>query len=476
VDALPLLLAIRDRNCLIVGGGSVAARKIETLLKAGGKVSVVATKLHPQLQQLLTHNKITHLGATFKPEWLDGVCLVIAATDDADENRRVFEHANNRNIPVNVVDQPELCTVTFPAIIDRSPLLIAVSSNGRAPVLARMLREKLESWIPAGYARLAEVAGQFRHELKKHLPSIQSRRTFWESVFGGAVHRTLMNTSVAGGIDMLRQHLQRHADELSKLQGEVYLVGAGPGDPDLMTFKALRLMQIADVILYDSLIPESILSLARRDADKIFVGKRAQSHSKVQSEINALMLEHARAGKRVCRLKGGDPFMFGRGGEELETLVAAGIPFQVVPGITAAAGCAAYAGIPLTHRDYSQAVIFVTGHLKRDGELQLNGVDWPNLVRPNQTVVFYMGFKTLALISTELQRHGLPSDTPAAIVEHGTCPDQRVVIGSIATLPQQATAENISTPALIIVGHVVKLRAKLNSQLQVSSNVLKDSL
>ncbi|HEY3488357.1 MAG TPA: siroheme synthase CysG, partial [Gammaproteobacteria bacterium] len=423
----------------------------------------VTPELHPQVKELVATGRITHNAATFSPELLADKILVIAATDDRDVNRTVYAAAQGRNIPVNVVDQPELCSVIFPAIIDRSPLLIAISSNGRAPVLVRKLREKLESLIPSGYSRLAEIAGQFRHELKKRLPSLRARRIFWESVFHGPTETRLLSAADKEGIDILRGHLQQNQTDLENPQGEVYLVGAGPGDPELMTFRALRLLQRADVVLYDRLVPHEILEMARRDTEKIYVGKRSEEHGKVQSEINELMLKYARAGKRVCRLKGGDPFIFGRGGEELEVLVAAGIPFQVVPGITAASGCAAYAGIPLTHRDHAHACILVTGHLKQDGELALDGrLEWSNLTRPNQTVVFYMGFKTLHLVSKQLIAAGLPPDTPAAIIENGTRAKQRVVTGTIASLPQQGETAGIDTPALIIVGHVVKLRDRLN--------------
>ncbi|HEX5055913.1 MAG TPA: siroheme synthase CysG [Gammaproteobacteria bacterium] len=462
MDLLPLFLKLRDRECLVVGGGTVALRKIELLLEAGAAVSVVAPELHPGVRNLVDIKRIRQLADKFTQEMLEHKALVIAATDDAGVNHLVSELATARNIPVNVVDRPELCSVIFPAIVDRSPLLIAVGSNGSAPVLARKLRQKLESWIPAGYARLAALGGRFRQELKQQLPALDARRRFWESVFGGRVENWLLDASEEQGLAILRRHLEKTRSGLETAQGEVYLVGAGPGDPDLLSFKALRLLQQADIVLHDYLVPDEILALARRDAEKIYVGKRCKIHSTVQSEINALMVEYARAGKRVCRLKGGDPFIFGRGGEELETLAEAGIPFQVVPGITAASGCAAYAGIPLTHRDHAQSLLFVTGHLKREGEFVLDGLDWPALVRPNQTVVFYMGFKTLPLISRQLQAHGMAADMPAAIVEHGTRPEQRVLSGTIGTLPQIAEAAHIDTPALIIVGHVVTLRNKLD--------------
>ncbi len=465
MDTLPIFLRLQGRQCLIIGGGNVALRKIELLRRAGAHITIVAPTLHPALQQLLEQNpdSMQHLKETFQTTQLDNKVLVIAATDDMATNRDVHKHAMSRNIPVNVVDQPELCSFIFPSIVDRSPIIIATSSGGRAPVLARLLRAKLESIIPASYGKLARIAGNFRDELKQHLPSITARRYFWESIFNGPASDKIISASDDNeGREILVQQLAESTDALKSPIGEAYIVGAGPGDPDLLTFRALRLMQQADVILYDRLVSPAVLDLVRRDADKIYVGKRHDHHEKTQTEINQLLIDIARDGKRVCRLKGGDPFIFGRGGEEIEALAAANINFQVVPGITAALGCAAYAGIPLTHRDYSQSCIFVTGHLKNN-ELALQGdLSWAALAQSNQTIIFYMGLKNLPLISKHLQNNGMPATTPAAIIENGTAEQQRVISAEITNLYEQATAADIKAPALIIIGKVVSLQKKLS--------------
>jgi uroporphyrin-III C-methyltransferase/precorrin-2 dehydrogenase/sirohydrochlorin ferrochelatase len=354
---------------------------------------------------------------------------------------------------VNVVDNPALCTFIMPAILDRSPLLVAISSGGASPVLARILRGKLEATIPQGYGRLAAFAGRFRNTVKASIADPAKRRAFWEDVLEGAIAEKVLAGDEAAAEAML------HGLLLGGTQptGEVYLVGAGPGDPDLLTLRALRLMQKADVVLYDNLVSESIVAMTRRDATRIFVGKQRAAHTMPQEEINELLVRFAREGKRVLRLKGGDPFIFGRGGEEIETLAGHGIPFQVVPGITAASGVAAYAGIPLTHRDHAQSCTFVTGHLK-DGSMNL---DWDALARPNQTVVVYMGLHGLEMLCAKLIEHGLPDSTPAAIVQQATTQNQRVVTGTLATLPGLAQEEKLQPPTLIIVGGVVALREKL---------------
>ncbi|MNZ78875.1 Siroheme synthase [compost metagenome] len=380
--------------------------------------------------------------------------LVIAATDDEPLNARVSRDAHARGVPVNVVDAPALCSVIFPAIVDRSPLIVAVSSGGDAPVLARLLRAKLETWIPATYGQLAGLASRFRDAVKQRLPELQQRRIFWEDVFQGPIAERVLSGRPAEAERLLSEKLEAGQVEA---RGEVYLVGAGPGDPDLLTFRALRLMQQADVVLYDRLVAPAILDLCRRDADRLYVGKRRADHAVPQDEINRLLVELASQGKRVLRLKGGDPFIFGRGGEEIDELAANGIPFQVVPGITAASGCAAYAGIPLTHRDYAQSVRFVTGHLK-DGTSDL---PWADLVAPGQTLVFYMGLVGLPVICNELIRHGRAAETPAALVQQGTTVHQRVFTGTLANLPQLVAEHEVHAPTLVIVGEVVQLRDKL---------------
>ena len=454
MDFLPVFLQIRDQSCLVVGGGAVAARKVELLLQAGGRVTVVAPELGEALQSLYQAGRIGYRSAAFSPADLEGCLLVIAATDDPAVNRRVSELCQARAIPVNVVERPELCSFIMPAIIDREPVLIAVSTGGSSPVLARLLRGRLESLIPAAYGRLAALVAGFRERVKQRIPALQ-RRVFWEQVLQGPIAELVLSGREGAAREALTEALERGGEPPPT--GEVYLVGAGPGDPDLLTFRALRLMQQADVVLYDRLVNPAILELTRRDAERIYVGKARDRHTLRQEETNALLAGLAKQGKRVLRLKGGDPFIFGRGGEEIQTLAGEGIPFQVVPGITAASGCAAYAGIPLTHRDYAQSCVFVTRNLK-DGSVDLN---WESLVQPHQTVVIYMGLHGIELICAELIAHGLPPDFPAALIEQGTTPRQRVHVATLTTLPERVRAAGARAPTLIIVGEVVKLHQDL---------------
>jgi uroporphyrin-III C-methyltransferase/precorrin-2 dehydrogenase/sirohydrochlorin ferrochelatase len=380
----------------------------------------------------------------------------VAATDDADVNRTISELAQQKNLPVNVVDQPELCTFVVPSIIDRSPVQVAVSTGGASPVLARLLRTRLETMIPAAYGRLASLMDEFRDKVKAHFPDGDKRRRFWETVIQGPIAEMVFT----GKEEAAREAMHNAVDEGVKLKpefGEVYLVGAGPGDPDLLTFRALRLLQQAEVIVYDRLVSEEILDLARRDADLVYVGKERDKHTLPQEDINQMLVRIAKKGKRVLRLKGGDPFIFGRGGEEIETLMEEGIPFQVVPGITAASGAASYAGIPLTHRDYAQSALFVTGHLK-DGSMDLN---WDALVQPNQTVIVYMGLLGVKSLCKKLIEHGMAPDKPIALIQQATTANQRVFIADLQSMPETVDKEDIKPPTLIIVGDVVKLHEKL---------------
>ncbi|MBO3274183.1 siroheme synthase CysG [Pseudomonas schmalbachii] len=454
MDYLPLFHNLRGRRALLVGGGEVALRKARLLNDAGALLRVVAPEVHPELRELVEQGQGELCERGYTEGDLVDCMLVIAATDDEPLNARVSRDAHARGVPVNVVDAPALCSVIFPAIVDRSPLIVAVSSGGDAPVLARLLRAKLETWIPATYGQLAGLASRFRDAVKQRLPELQQRRIFWEDVFQGPIAERVLSGRPAEAERLLSEKLEAGQAEA---RGEVYLVGAGPGDPDLLTFRALRLMQQADVVLYDRLVAPAILDLCRRDADRLYVGKRRADHSVPQDEINRLLVELASQGKRVLRLKGGDPFIFGRGGEEIDELAANGIPFQVVPGITAASGCAAYAGIPLTHRDYAQSVRFVTGHLK-DGTSDL---PWADLVAPGQTLVFYMGLVGLPVICEQLIRHGRAAETPAALVQQGTTVHQRVFTGTLANLPQLVAEHEVHAPTLVIVGEVVQLRDKL---------------
>lgn len=448
-------MKISQRPCIVIGGGEVAARKVQMLLKANAAVTVVSPALHHELQDLLDAQKITHLLANFEQSQIQGATLVVAATDDEAVNMAVSEAAKAQNIPVNVVDAPALCTFTMGSIIERDPIVIAISSEGNAPVLARHIRAKIEAMLPATYGRIAAIAGEFREQVKQKFASTQQRRIFWERILNGPVVERVL----AGQEDAARRLLTSEISnaQANQAHGEVYLVGGGPGDPDLLTFRALRLMQQCDVCVYDKLVSPEVLNLVRRDAELIYVGKARDQHTMPQEEINALLANLAKQGKRVLRLKGGDPFVFGRGGEEIETLMAQGVPFQVVPGITAACGVSSYAGIPLTHRDYAQTCIFTTGHLK-DGTVAL---DWDLLARPNQTVVIYMGLVGLDAICQQLIHHGMPVNTPAAIVQQGTTPKQKVVSGELSQLYHLAQAAQLKPPCLIIVGQVVKLREKL---------------
>jgi uroporphyrin-III C-methyltransferase/precorrin-2 dehydrogenase/sirohydrochlorin ferrochelatase len=455
MNFLPVFLDIKNKTCLVVGGGEVAARKTMMLLQAGAHVSVVSPELNSALNEYRTQGKINYHPGIFHPDLLQNITLVIAATDDRDTNRQVSAAAQQRQIPVNVVDNPDLCTFIMPSIVDRSPLLIAISSGGQSPVLARLLRAQLETMIPAAYGRLATMAGKFRARVKQHFTHPEKRRIFWEKTLQGRFSEMVLAGKDQVAQDYLLQSLQQDKDEPP--HGEVYLVGAGPGNPDLLTFRAMRLMQQADVVVYDRLVSPAILDMVRRDAERIYAGKERNRHTLQQESINQLLVRLAQEGKRVLRLKGGDPFIFGRGGEEIETLAAHRIPFQVVPGITAASGVAAYAGIPLTHRDYAQSCIFVTGHLKNNSI----DLDWPHLARPNQTIVIYMGLLGLTELCRQLIAHGLPDSTPAAIIQQGTTQKQRIVTGTLQTLPDLAEAAHLIPPTLIIVGQVVKLHQNL---------------
>ncbi|HEU4707790.1 MAG TPA: siroheme synthase CysG [Methylophilaceae bacterium] len=456
MNTFPVFLKLEGRPCAVVGGGEVASRKVTLLLKAGADVTVISPELCTALAPLVEQGRLRHVHARFEAGQLDSAALVIAATDDAAVNGAVAEAAKQRNVPVNVVDAPELCTFIMPSIVDRSPIVIAVSSGGVAPVLARLVRARIETLIPASYGRLAALAADFRERVKQRFATTQQRRIFWEEVFQGPIAEQVMSGQEAAARRHLEATLQSDAAELQR--GEVYLVGGGPGDPDLLTFRALRLMQQADVCVYDKLVSKEVMELVRRDAELVYVGKERDKHTLPQEDINQLLVRLAKEGKRVLRLKGGDPFIFGRGGEEIETLMQHGIPFQVVPGISAANGVSAYAGIPLTHRDFAQSCIFTTGHLK-DGTVDL---DWPALVRPKQTVVIYMGLVGLADICRQLIAHGLPAETPAAVVQQGTTPRQRVVAATLETLADKVAAAEMKPPCLTIVGEVVTLREKLD--------------
>ena len=453
----PLYLDIHKQPCLVVGGGNIALRKVSRLLSANARVKVVARTLCDGLREKLVAGEISYIESDYQESHLDGMILVIAATSDTAVNIQVSLQAKQKRIPVNVVDNPQLCSFIMPSVINRDPVQIAISTGSASPILARLLRARLETMIPSAYGKLAALMKSFRDKVREHIPDIQKRRRFWEEALQGPITEMLFAGQDRAALDALSEKLAQGGGVIPSV-GEVYLVGGGPGDPDLLTFRALRLMQQADVVLYDRLVAPTIVDLARRDADRIYVGKQADQHALPQQEINRLLVKLAKEGKRVLRLKGGDPFIFGRGGEEIETLTEQGVSFQVVPGITAAAGCACYSGIPLTHRDYAQSCLFVTGHMK-DGTLDLN---WEALVQPKQTVAIYMGVGGIRILCSELINHGMPSTKPAAIIQQGTTPEQRVIIGDLMTLPDLAEKETIKAPSMLIIGEVVKLHETLS--------------
>ncbi|WP_337073685.1 siroheme synthase CysG [Aeromonas veronii] len=452
MDYLPIFCRLDNKPVLLVGGGEVAERKARLLLDAGAQLTVVAPELDPELAELAANGSIEWLAGEFAPQQLAGKWLVVAATDRREVNALVYQSANQARIFANVVDDPKRSSFIMPSIIDRSPLMVAISSGGKAPVLARLLREKLEALLPQHLGAVAAFAGSLRDRVKARFASMGERRRFWERLLGADRLGQALARGDSASAHQLADSL--FADE-SQSAGEVVLVGAGPGDPGLLTLHALRQMQQADVVVYDRLVSDEVMALVRRDAKRIFVGKQAGNHCVPQEGINQLLLEEAKKGQRVVRLKGGDPFIFGRGGEELETLVGSGIGFQVVPGITAASGCAAYAGIPLTHRDHAQSVRFVTAH----GKGGARDLDWPLLAKDKQTLVFYMGLSSCATIREQLLAHGKASSTPVALIERGTQPCQRVIRGTLDELP--ALAVGVESPALIMVGSVVTLADRL---------------
>ena len=454
MDFLPISLRLGGATVLLVGGGQVATRKARLLIKAGARLTVVAPQIGAELQQLLDSSGGSWQRDSYSESAIADAVLVVAATPLRNVNEQVYRDATARRLPVNVVDSPDLCTFIFPAIVERGPLTVAISSGGNSPVLVRLLRRRIEAMVPAAYGRLARFAGRLRDTVKEAIPGETARRLFWEGSVEGAVGELVLAGREEQAETLLRTQLQ---DTGNLYRGEVYLLGAGPGDPDLMTFKAQRLLQSADVVLYDRLVAPEIVEMARRDAERIYVGKARSDHAVPQNEINQLLVMLARQGKRVVRLKGGDPFIFGRGGEEIDLLAENGIPFQVIPGITAASAAACYSGIPLTHRDYARSVRFVAGHLK-EGTVSHN---WEEFQSESETLVFYMGLVGLPVICEQLQRHGRSAQTPIALVERATTPGQRVITGTLGTRVDIVQREQPRAPTLIIVGSVVCLHQRL---------------
>ena len=455
----PFFMELSKQSILLIGGGEVAERKLDLLLKANASVTIVSPEFTSYIEELFVNKNINPIKDYYNIKYLTSAsfAFVIAATNDESLNEQIAKDANDNKILVNVVDKPKICDFIFPSILERGPITVAVSTGGASPVLARMLRTKLETMIPGAYGRLAKIVSENRIPVRKKLVNSKSNGIFWEQMLNGKFLELVLSGQDEEAVKFLNIEIDNF-DEQKKGEGEVYLVGAGPGDPDLLTFRALRLMQQADVALYDRLVHPSIIDLIRRDAEKIYVGKQRDNHTVRQEEINELLVKYAKEGKRVLRLKGGDPFIFGRGGEEIDSLVDNNISFQVVPGITSASGCSAYSGIPLTHRDHAQSCIFVTGHLKK-GKLDLN---WEKLIQPNQTIVFYMGLVSIDIICSQLIKFGLDSKTPCALVEQGTTRNQKVYTSTIDEMNNLVEKEKPSAPTIFIIGHVVTLREKLN--------------
>lgn len=451
MDYFPIFCQLNNKPCLLVGGGEVAERKARLLMEAGAVISVVAPTFTPQFMQWQNEQRLQCFMAEFSVADLADKWLVIAATDNEQVNQHVYQQATEQRIFCNVVDSPQQASFIMPSVLDRSPIMVAISSGGKAPVLARILREKMEQWLPNSLGALAQLAGKLREQVKQRFATMSARRYFWEHFFAD---KALQAEIDAGRDNAIQQRISTLLSENNQPQGNVVLVGAGPGDAGLMTIKGLQQCQQADVVVYDRLVSDEVMNLVRRDAERIYVGKRAGFHCVPQEEINQILINHAKAGKRVVRLKGGDPFIFGRGSEELEALIEHQIPFSVVPGITAASGCTTYAGIPLTHRDYAQSVRFITGHGKG-----LNDAQWQCIAQDNQTLVFYMGLSKADYIQQMLLNQHMRATMPVAIVEKGTLATQKVVVGQLQQLAEMASS--MQSPALIIVGEVVSLNQKL---------------
>ena len=454
----PFFLQLDQLPCLIVGGGSVAERKLDLLIKAKADITVISLEFSDYILDLAKTHNIRCIKKEYSNKILEEnkYNFVISATNDVSLNERVAKDCKKYNIIVNVVDQPEICDFIFPSILERGDITVAVSTGGASPVLARVLRTKLETMVPGSYGKLAEIVSANRIKVREKMKKFSSNKIFWEKMLNGKFLELVLSGKTDEAKSFLDEQIDNFDEDIAN-QGEVYLVGAGPGDPDLLTFKALRLMQQADIALYDRLVHPSIVDLIRRDATKIYVGKERDNHVVRQEEINELLVKYAKEGKKVLRLKGGDPFIFGRGGEEIETLADEKIAFQVVPGITSASGCSTYSGIPLTHRDYAQSCIFVTGHLKK-GKLEL---DWEKLIQENQTIVFYMGLVSIDIICAELIKHGLSELTPCALIQQGTTNTQKEYISILKDMPTVVKTKKPKAPTIFIIGGVVTLRDKL---------------
>ena len=452
MDNFPIFLEIKNKPVLVIGGGDIALRKIKLLIKSKPNLKVVAKNFCEEILDLKDRYSIDIIQKDFHPDDIEFPIIIIAATNNKLLNKQIAQIGGKKKIPVNVVDQPSLCTFTMGSIVERGSLVVSISSSGKAPVLVRQLREKIEMMIPDAYKDLVDLAGSLRDKVKKSIKVNNKRRIFWEKFFDVENIQSFLNQNKT-----LTKKFNSLLRSMKNNTGEVYLVGAGPGERDLLTIRALHLMQKCDVCIYDNLVSDEVIELVRRDADMIFAGKKRDQHTFSQEKINDLLVKYAKKGKKVLRLKGGDPFIFGRGGEEIESLMSHKINFQVVPGISAANGVAAYAGIPLTHRDYAQSCLFLTGHFK-DGKIDF---DWPKLVTEKQTLVIYMGLLSLPDFIKELVGHGQNKTMPVAVIQSGTTSAQRVIVGNIGSIKSKVVRSKIKSPALVIIGEVVKLRDQL---------------
>ncbi|MDA9210806.1 siroheme synthase CysG [Methylophilaceae bacterium] len=455
MESFPLFINLKQKPVTIVGGGDIALRKVRLLIKANPKITVISRSICKDLEELLIESKHKIIKKSFHETDLKKPILIIAATNNVKTNKRISNYAIQKNILVNVVDQPKLCTFTMGSIVERDSLVVSISSGGNAPVLVRKIREKIETLLPKSYSELVNFSGTLRSIVKKKIHSSIKRRIFWEEFYESSYIQNFLIAPKKLNIKLFNKIL---LGMKNKKTGEVFLVGAGPGERDLITIRALHLMQKCDVCIYDNLVSKDILELVRRDADLIYAGKKKDQHTLSQDKINNLLIKFAKQGKKVLRLKGGDPFIFGRGGEEIESLMKNKILFQVVPGITAANGIATYSGIPLTHRDHAQSCLFLTGHLK-DGTIDF---EWPKLIVENQTLVIYMGLLSLNELVEKLLKHGMIKEMPIAIIESGTTSKQRVLVAKLSNIRSKVKKSKIKSPALIIVGSVVNLRSKLN--------------
>ncbi|MCR9196514.1 MAG: siroheme synthase CysG [Hyphomonas sp.] len=457
----PAFFYTDDAHVTVFGGGEEARRKVRLLAKTTLKITVVIdTEIEPGFAEEFA-GRITIAPREMAGQALDRSKFAIIACRSDQNTEQSIIWAREYGIPINVVDQPEACDFTVPSILERGEIVAAVGSGGAAPVLAKRVRTRLEALMPQNMGPLSEIARDFRPRVYEVLEDGKKRRQFWEAALNGAPADLALEGKFEDAKHALETLLQEIASPANQV-GSVHIVGAGPGDPELLTLKAFRLIQNADVVFHDRLVSDEIMDLVRRDATRVSVGKAKSNHSVPQDKIHDLMIDAARSGQRVVRLKGGDPFVFGRGGEEVEALRKAGLEASVVPGISSALGCAASAGLPLTHRDHAQTLTFVTGHAK-SGEVP--DLDWTALAKPAQTVVVFMGVGTAPTISEKLIHAGRANSTPVAVIENGTRPNEIRVFGTLAELPHLITRAGIRGPALLIIGEVSAIPAEALAQL-----------